>query len=271
MSDSPNADTPTGVLSTPALPAPFADTRVALHRLAFFVLAPMRRLHTGRIGLRPTLGGFGTPPFAADGAAVQVRIEATRLVLDREGITSVLDLAGGVSLVQAASFLGVAIDPGAAEGFDGPALGDAERPLELDARSIELIARWYELGSGFLATLRSAGADDAVPPSEPQIWPEHFDLALDLGDEGAGTRVNVGFSPGDAFSGEPYVYVGPWDRTVLEGGDPVWDAPFGATAGWSAVMATGAPHEHLSGLVARARAAVAAGAAGAAGADRSDR
>ncbi len=40
-----------------------------------------------------------------------------------------------------------------------------------------------------------------------QLWPEHFDVGttLDLGD-----GVNLGFSPGDAFSEDPYVYVGPW-------------------------------------------------------------
>ena len=42
-----------------------------------------------------------------------------------------------------------------------------------------------------------------------------------------GVRVNVGGSPGDGFSAEPYLYVGPW--TEDRPGDPAyWNAPFGA-------------------------------------------
>ncbi len=41
-----------------------------------------------------------------------------------------------------------------------------------------------------------------------------------------GRRVNVGFSPGDTFSAEPILYVGPHDAGSLA--DPFWNAPFGA-------------------------------------------
>ena len=34
-------------------------------------------------------------------------------------------------------------------------------------------------------------------PTDAQLWPEHFDLAIELGDEDAGTRANYGASPGD--------------------------------------------------------------------------
>ena len=60
-----------------------------------------------------------------------------------------------------------------------------------------------------------------------QLWPEHFDVgtAVDLGT----VSVNLGFSAGDAFSEEPYLYVGPWDER--RPGDPAyWNAPFGAYA-----------------------------------------
>jgi hypothetical protein len=60
----------------------------------------------------------------------------------------------------------------------------------------------------------------------PRLWPEHFDLAVEAG-LGGGDRVNLGGSPGDGFSAEPYVYVGPWSSA--RPGDPAfWNAPFGA-------------------------------------------
>ena len=43
-----------------------------------------------------------------------------------------------------------------------------------------------------------------------QIWPEHFDAALELGDEQAGARAAYGCSPGDEAHAEPYIYVAPW-------------------------------------------------------------
>ena len=41
-----------------------------------------------------------------------------------------------------------------------------------------------------------------------------------------GAGLNVGFSPGDTFSDEPYAYVGPHDMAGRD--DPFWNAPFGA-------------------------------------------
>src|SRR5207342_1209321 len=54
------------------LPATFGETREGLRTLACYVIAPERKARTGRIGLRPTGDGFGTPPFE-DGSRVLVR------------------------------------------------------------------------------------------------------------------------------------------------------------------------------------------------------
>ncbi|MFW2334710.1 MAG: hypothetical protein ACN4IE_13025, partial [Ilumatobacter sp.] len=67
-------------------------------------------------------------------------------------------------------------------------------------------------------------------PTLIQVWPEHFDVALDA----AATpdrRANLGGSPGDGFHAEPYAYVGPWtdDRP---GDAAFWNAPFGAVLGY---------------------------------------
>ena len=83
----------------------------------------------------------------------------------------------------------------------------------------QAIADWYDLGLEALQTLANAHRDES--PSEPTLWPEHFDLALSVSD------VNYGASPGDEHITEPYLYVGPHDGPPT--GDPAfWNAPFGA-------------------------------------------
>ena len=57
-----------------------------------------------------------------------------------------------------------------------------------------------------------------VRAGQPVLWPEHFDLAIDV------DEVNYGVSPADGYHGAPYAYVGPW--TPREG--EFWNAPFGA-------------------------------------------
>ena len=52
--------------------------------------------------------------------------------------------------------------------------------------------------------MRDEAGGDA---SEIQLWPEHFDAAVDA--PGGGGRITFGASPGDATSDEPYLYVLP--------------------------------------------------------------
>ena len=47
-----------------------------------------------------------------------------------------------------------------------------------------------------------------------RLWPEQFDIAIELGDEAAAQRAKYGFSPGDDDHDEPYSYVGPWTADV---------------------------------------------------------
>jgi hypothetical protein len=49
-----------------ALPATFVATREALHAVAEHVLAPARHAANGKIGLRYTYDGFGTPFYRED-------------------------------------------------------------------------------------------------------------------------------------------------------------------------------------------------------------
>lgn len=55
-----------------------------------------------------------------------------------------------------------------------------------------------------------AEAPPELDPSRVQLWPEHFDLAVEIGAEAAGQRAAYGASPGDELHPEPYLYVAPW-------------------------------------------------------------
>jgi hypothetical protein len=192
------------------LPASFTETRDGLHRLACYVIAPARRAATGRIGLRPTEGGFGTPPFGTPPR--QVRVKGDQLVMDGSA-------APITTLTAAAAFVGVELSPDPGVGSDLPPFAP-DAPLAVDAGASAVLGDWYALGGRLLVHVEALG--------EAQLWPEHFDL-------GASTEgVNAGFSPGDGFHGEPYVYVGPWDTTTLDG--PFWNAPFGAYLPYDALL-----------------------------------
>ncbi len=207
-----------------------------MHLLAVYVVSAARQEHAGKIGLRPTDRGFGTPAFLRLGKAVEVRVAGCLLVVESDGDARQLDLRNGdVSLVDAAAFAEVAIDPTIADRLDVPSPGDVAAPLGIVGHDADDLASWFRLGAAVLdeVRMRAPEGGSGAPPSQVQLWPEHFDLAFDLGDEAVGTRANVGFSPGDSFSDEPYLYVGPWardriDPTLNVNLDPAWNAPFGA-------------------------------------------
>lgn len=196
------------------LPGRFASTRAALHAVAEHVLCVARHRATGRIGLRVTPGGFGTPPFGDD---EEVRVDVVELVHRRGADERRTALT---TLGTAAAFVGVPL--GAPRELFTPSTdADPDAPLDVDPGAARALADWYEFSNARLVELRDDCA--AHRPSEIQLWPEHFDVALDLGDADAGTRANFGASPGDAAIAEPYLYVGPWDaarRTGVLGGYP---------------------------------------------------
>jgi hypothetical protein len=188
------------------LPATFQDTRLALHRLAQDVISPAREKETGRIGLRATPGGFGTPFFGED---VRVRVDGGELVRESRQ-------------------------------------GERREPVDgIDADASRALGGWYAFGDSLLEEFR-AEAEPAEAPSIVQLWPEHFDIAIELGDEGAGTRANYGFSPGDETHAEPYVYVGPWSAERARGA--LWNAEGfpGAEIGYTQLL--GAPDPRRDAL-----------------------
>jgi hypothetical protein len=157
------------------LPANFAETRVALHRIAEGIVAPAR-LPINEIALRYTRGGFGTPFFEVDGVDCQVRVEHGELVRQRGS-------------------------------------EETREPLpDVDIEAATVLGDFYGLACSVLEQLRADEGDG--DPSLVQLWPEHFDLAIELGSEAAGQRANFGASPGDDAHDEPYLYVAPWTAEV---------------------------------------------------------
>lgn len=71
-------------------------------------------------------------------------------------------------------------------------------------------ARWLGDFYGFAFAILDEIAADGTNPAPIRLWPEHFDIAGELGDEQAGSRATYGASPGDENHDEPYFYVGPW-------------------------------------------------------------
>ena len=183
------------------VPPALVATRQALHRLALESVSPARQEVTGKIGLRATPGGFGTPLF---GDERKVLVAGTWLVRKAHGeVESRTPIAG------------------------------------IDAAAAALLAGWFAFGAAALLDLRAA-AGSGAEPSLIQLWPEHFDIALELGSEQAGQRANYGFSPGDEDHSEPYAYVGPWTPPA-EG--PLWNATGfpGAELGYAELLAAADP------------------------------
>jgi hypothetical protein len=189
------------------LPAAFAETRDALHKVAEAVVSPAR-LPPGEISLRYTRGGFGTPFFEEGGQDCQVRVADGELVRQR--------------------------------GRD-----ETSEPLppEVDAAATSALGDFYGFGCSVLEQMRADEVDG--DPSKVVLWPEHFDIALDLGSETAGERATIGASPGDESHSEPYLYVTPWTADVS---GELWQAQGfeGAELGYAELLA--APDQRRAAL-----------------------
>jgi hypothetical protein len=200
----------------PELPPAFASTRDALHALAEHVVSAAYFHATTHIGLRPTPRGFGTPVF---GDRERVRVDGTGLVHERAGAERRAEIT---TLREAATFVGVPL--GAPPVYTPVTALDPDTPLGIDHDAALALADWYALGGALLHDLKGEHADQ--PSSESQIWPEHFDLACEMGSADAGTRAGYGASPGDALIPQPYLYVGPWKAERHTG--MLAQYPFGA-------------------------------------------
>jgi hypothetical protein len=184
------------------LPSSFRATREALHALAEHVIAPARYHADGRIGLTPTPGGFGTPVFDDGG---RVRVDGVELVHERPGSTRRVPIT---TLAAAATFIEVPLGA-PTEVYKPTTACLPDTALDIDADAARALAEWYQYAAALLHDLAETYA--IHQPSGATLWPEHFDVAMELGDAAAGTRANYGASAGDATVADPYLYIGPWD------------------------------------------------------------
>lgn len=191
-------------------------TREALHQVAFFAIGPKRHAANGKIGLRFTRGGFGTPFFGHD---EQVRVEGDLLIHQTADGVRATPIT---SVREAAAFLGV---PYVVEWFpsfhDPLAPIDPDTELSVDPDASHAIGDWFGFATSVLEELRRT--EGVVDASRVQLWPEHFDPAIEMGSADAGGRASYGASPGDGSSAEPYLYVAPWSG-VPDEHDPYWNA-----------------------------------------------
>ena len=176
----------------------YARTRRSLHGLAELVLAGPRYRQGGTIRLRVLPDGFRTrdEPFVAIGGAELVTALA-RVAVD------------GLTYAEAAARIGLE-----ASGLDD-VYGDGPRVspddvIRLDPDHVRTVTQALALGDRALRSFHEE--------AEPILWPEHFDVAVDLGD------TTYGVSPGDRFVDRPYAYV---SRARKLSGE-FWNMPFGA-------------------------------------------
>jgi hypothetical protein len=183
-----------------------ARTRDSWHTLAEQVVAPARRRANGKIGLRFTRGGFGTPFFRAD---EQVRVAADGLVIVRAGGV----LVHPITTVRAAADA-VGIEPGAPADLYTPTTRfEPDAPLTIDVDSARFLGDWF----GFTASVLEAWRASAPPDDDAgrmQLWPEHFDLSVELAAASGDGTDTYGLSSGDAAHPKPYAYVTPWTQPV---------------------------------------------------------
>lgn len=186
------------------------------------------------MGLLATSGGFGTPEFEGQVA----RIDGSLLVHQEDTTVATQQIS---TVRAAAEFFGGTYDEVWFENFKDPLtpIGpDVE--LSVDEDDSHLIGAWFEFGFDVLGSFRSESqpADDA---SSTQIWPEHFDAAIETGHLDSGRRASYGFSPGDAEHPEPYVYVAAWgeiDRSKAYWNDPAFN---GSSLGYGDLAKTPDP------------------------------
>ena len=225
------------------LPADWPSQRDVLQRLAAHVLAPARRRVDNMFDLLPAPGGFATPHVGED--RTRIRISGGHLVVERvrgqrlrdATATTTITSIDGSTIRELAAAAGVDLDPDFQVGPDTPPLGDPDAPLRLAAHAATLLGDWLAVGARAIDEVVARTPD--AEASVARLWPEHFDLGIDL-HIGGGRRCNLGAAAGDGSHPAPYFYVGPWGDE-RPGDGAYWNAPFGAVLGYDDVRRSDDP------------------------------
>ncbi len=215
-----------------SLPDGFGTSRAVARRIGAHVMSRTRQAAVGRIDLAAFPGGIGTPSFGPDHSVI--RLSGGLFIVERTGDEPTTLSVGvdGSSLAQLAALAGADLSTDLDVGTDTPDLGDIDAPIEFDGASMTQIATWWAMGAQIIDRVVGALPASAAP-TRARIWPEHFDLAIDVA-SASGVRLNLGASPGDDFHAVPYLYVSPWDDR-RPGDAAYWNAPFGAVLGYDDV------------------------------------
>lgn len=196
------------------VPDDFQFARDQLHQIAFYALAPARYAREGRMGLRATPQGFGTPEY--DGRVS--RVEGQLLVHEQSGNIATQPIT---TIGAAAEFFGVEYDVDWFTDFKDPLPAmDPDLPLKVGEAPASALGEWFRFGFEILEELRGHGSEDD-DVSEVQLWPEHFDAATEMGSSDGGRRASYGASPGDQAHLEPYLYVAAWSD--IDRANPYWN------------------------------------------------
>lgn len=194
--------------------------RAALHTLAERVLAPDLYARTGYIGLRPTVDGFGQPELLGGTERRRARLVKNHLVVQRDVHETLHELT---TLGEAAEAVGIEL--GAPLPYEASSPTDPDTPVTLRRE----VANGLAVSLNFAASTLEQVRRNFWPaqPSIYQLWPEHFDLAVQVGD------VMIGASPGDRLDETdgrptPYLYVAP---SVVPDENGYWNEPYGAAIG----------------------------------------
>ncbi len=234
-----------GIRCLDLLPDSYDSTRRALHQVAFFAVAPKRFAHTTKLGLRYTSGGFGTPFFVGvTGTDEQVKVEADLLVHQTGDAVRSTRIT---TLDAAARFLDLEYREAWFDLFHDPLSSVGQHtPLDVDPVASAAVGDWFGFATHVLERFRRSGGEDT---SRVQLWPEHFDAAVEAGSSDRGERASYGASPGDDGRPEPYLYVTPWGR--VDESDPYWNAESftGAVLGHSELRAAPDPYRAALGFL----------------------
>ncbi|MET0901335.1 MAG: hypothetical protein ABWY45_25755 [Mycobacterium sp.] len=174
----------------------YTTTRIQLRGIAESAIAGPQHRVAGTIRLAVRPAGF-------IGTAISVEVQGTDLLWQQGRIP----LTGSLSTLAEAAGLQFGPPTGVYDVTE-PLAPDTE--LTIDPASAQVIYRSLYAGAQALITFAEG--------QHPVLWPEHFDVAVTVGE------ANYGVSPGDSYHPRPYAYVGPWTPRA----GAFWNAPFGA-------------------------------------------
>lgn len=176
-------------------------------------------------------GALFSQPLPAGGADVRVglRLGGLALILKRGNLVlDTYELAGrrdsmvGVWLDSALRALGLKAATDVTLPYTIPshpvARGSAYA-FSGEMEAFDELVRWFEAAADLLEEIGAECTD--AQAGAVLCWPHHFDIAtllnFEASSDGGARSIGAGFSPGDHYYHQPYVYVSPWPHLKAAG------------------------------------------------------